>query len=182
MRGRESASVEIGVPLPMPLTHEAVRLVASRCRDVQRRYGLPFLLENPAHYLAELPRDDAIADEIDFMNRITEQGSAGQLLDLHNLYCNSINFGFDACEALDRLVLDRVIEIHVAGGSWQGGYWTDAHDGCVPDPVWDLLAHTLPRAPNVAGVVFEILDRYAPQFGVPAIVAELTRARSIVEA
>jgi uncharacterized protein (UPF0276 family) len=69
------------------------------------------------------------------MAAITERGGCGQLLDLHNLYCNAINHGFDAFAAIDRMDLDRVIEIHVADGRWQDGYWMDTHDGRVPPPV-----------------------------------------------
>jgi uncharacterized protein len=175
----QDGSFEIGIPLPLPLTAEAAHLVMDRSAELCRRYQVPFLLENPAHYLTELPRDPAIGDEIAFMNLITGQGCAGQLLDLHNLYCNSINHQFDAFEAIDRIALDRVIEIHIAGGSWRDGFWMDAHDGQVPSQVWELLEYTLPRTPNVAGVVFEILDRYAPTLGVTKIVDELAHARSI---
>jgi uncharacterized protein (UPF0276 family) len=177
--GDDEGSLEIGVPLPLPATREAAHLVVRRCAELGRRYGVPFLLENPAHYLAELPDDPAIGDEIDLMNLITAQGRCGQLLDLHNLYCNAINHKFDVIAAIDRVAMDRVVEIHIAGGSWRNGFWMDAHDGRVPPSVWELLEYTLPRAPNVAGVVFEILDQYAPRLGVDAIVEELTRARTI---
>jgi uncharacterized protein len=113
------------------------------------------------------------------MAAITERGGCGQLLDLHNLYCNAINHGFDAFAAIDRMDLDRVIEIHVAGGRWQDGYWMDTHDGRVPAPVWELLGYTLPRCPNIAGVVFELLNYYASKMTLDAIADELTRARQI---
>jgi len=177
--GGDGLSLETGVPLPLPATSEAAHLVAQRCSDLLVRYGVPFLLENPAHYLSDLPDDPEIGDEIDLMNRITRRSHCGQLLDLHNLYCNSINHRFDAMAAIDRIATDRVVEIHVAGGSWCNGFWMDAHDGRVPPKVWELLEYTLPRTPNVAGVVFEILDEYVPQLGVEAIVEELARARTI---
>jgi uncharacterized protein (UPF0276 family) len=177
--GDKEMSLEIGVPLPLPTTAEAVRLVAQRCSEIRRRYGVPFLLENPAHYLADLPADPEIGDEIDFMNQITARSRCGQLLDLHNLYCNSVNHKFDAIAAIDRIALDRVVEIHVAGGSWRDGFWMDAHDGRVPPQVWDMLEYTLPRAPNVAGVVFEVLDDHVPRLGASAIAEELARARKI---
>ncbi len=176
---QQGGTLEIGVPLPLPFTHEAVRLVRTRSAELFRRYRVPFLLENPAHYLNGLPTDPGILDEIAFMNQITCQGGARHLLDLHNLYCNSINHRFNAIDAIDRLDLDSVVEIHVAGGSWRDGFYMDAHDGPVPAQVWELLEYTLPRAANVAGVVFEVLDRYAPDLGVPGIMNELAHAQSI---
>jgi uncharacterized protein (UPF0276 family) len=77
------------------------------------------------------------------------------------------------------MMLDRVIEIHVAGGRWEDGFWMDAHDSLTPKPVWELLEYTLPRCPKIAGVVFELLDFYALKVGSDAIAKELRRARDI---
>jgi uncharacterized protein (UPF0276 family) len=171
--------IQIGTPLPLPMTQEAVRLVAARGAQLLRRYGVPFLLENPAHYLKDLPCDPEIADECAFMNRVTSLSGCGQLLDLHNFYCNAVNHGFDPFEAVSRFELDRVTEIHVAGGRWDHGYWTDAHDSATPEPVWALLECTLGRCPNVAGVVFEMLEPHAVRLGTDAIARNLERARAI---
>jgi uncharacterized protein (UPF0276 family) len=178
-QAENGAEIGIGTPLPLPLTREAARLVAQRGAWMLQRYGVPFLLENPAHYLADLPQDPGLVDECTLMNLITGSSGCGQLLDLHNLYCNAVNHGFDPFDAVERFALERVVEIHVAGGCWNGGYWTDAHNGPAPQPVWELLEHTLPRCPNVAGVVFEILEPHAVQLGMPAIVRQLERAREI---
>ncbi|HEU4435745.1 MAG TPA: DUF692 family protein, partial [Pyrinomonadaceae bacterium] len=112
-------------------------------------------------------------------NAFVEKSGCYLLLDLHNLYCNAVNHHFDARDVINTLPLDRVIELHVAGGSWRDGFWMDAHDGRVPEPVWELLEYVLPIAPNVAGVVFELLEDYAVRLGVPAIENELSRAWQI---
>src|SRR5207253_8114331 len=147
--------------------------------EIHARYGVPFLLEDPAHYLRKLFYDPDIRNEVGLMNAITEHGCYGQLLDLHNLYCNALNHDFDAVSAIDHIKLDRVIEIHVAGGRWQDGYWMDTHDGRVPAPVWELLERTLPRCRNCVGVVFELLNYYSSRMPADAIAGELTRAREI---
>lgn len=172
-------TVNTGTPFPLPPTKEAAELVASRAAAIQDRLGVPFLLENPVHYLPDLPADPDIGDEFGLMERIVTLSGCGQLLDLHNVYCNAINFGFDATDALDRIRLDRVGEIHIAGGSWCDGFYTDAHDGRVPEPVWDLLEETLARAPQIPAVVFEILDEYVERLGPDGIAAELERARAV---
>jgi uncharacterized protein (UPF0276 family) len=177
--GDNDSRLEIGVPLPMPATVEAVELVAERSASILKRYDVPFLLENPAHYFSELPADPEIGNEYRFLSAFTEKSDCYLLLDLHNLYCNAVNHHFDARDVIDSLPLDRVIEIHVAGGSWRDGFWMDAHDGRVPEPVWELLEYVLPIAPNVAGVVFELLDEHAIRLGVPAIEGELERAWQI---
>ena len=177
---RRGVSAEIGVPLPLPPTLEAARLVARRAEAIRLRFAVPFLLENPAHYLADLPSDPEIGDEFGLMRRILDLSGCGQLLDLHNLYCNAVNFGFDAFDALERIGLEQVLEIHVAGGHWRDGFRMDAHDGRVPGQVWDLLERALAKCPAVRGVVFEVLDEYAPSFGSSAIEGELARARDLV--
>lgn len=177
--GDNDSTLEIGVPLPMPATVEAVELVAERSATILKRYDVPFLLENPAHYFSELPTDPEIGNEYRFLTAFTQKSGCYLLLDLHNLYCNAVNHHFDARDVISSLPMDRVIEIHVAGGSWRDGFWMDAHDGRVPEPVWELLEYVLPIAPNVAGVVFELLEEHAIRLGASAIENELTRASQI---
>jgi len=178
-RGIDGSTQEVGVPLPLPPTMEAADLVARRSAMILQRYGVPFLLENPAYYLPDAPSDPEIGDDIGLMRRILERSGSLQLLDLHNVYCNAINHHFDPFEAVDRMPLDSVAEIHIAGGSWDGRFWMDAHDGRVPEPVWDMLEYTLPRCPSLGGIVFEMLDEHVQKLGVDAIQQELTRARKI---
>lgn len=175
----QGESVNTGIPFPLPPTIEAAELVAGRAASIQRRYGVPFLLENPAHYLPDLPADPEIGDEFGLMKRIILLSGCGQLLDLHNLYCNAVNFNLDPVTALGRINLDRVGEIHVAGGSWRDGFYMDAHDGRVPEAVWDLLEQTLSRAPGIPAVVFEILDEYLDRLDPDGIAQVLERARTI---
>jgi len=180
--GEGEESRDVGVPLPLTPVTEAVTLVAERSAAIIRRYGVPFLLENAAHYLPNLPADPDVGDDIGLMNAIADRSGCFQLLDLHNVHCNAVNHTLDPFAAIDRTALDRVVEIHVAGGSWRDGFWMDAHDGPVPERVWDLLTYTLPRAPHVAGIVFEVFEEHARTLGATLIAEQLRRAREIREA
>jgi uncharacterized protein (UPF0276 family) len=177
--GADNATIAVGVPLPLPATKEAVDLVTTRSAAILERYGVPFLLENPAHYFSNFLSDPEVGDDIGLMRAISEGSGCRLLLDLHNLYCNAVNHDFDPFAAIDRMPLDRVTEIHVAGGSRRNGFWMDAHDGRVPERVWEMLEYTLPIVPNLAGVVFELLEQHAVTLGAAAIAEELTRARNI---
>ena len=179
IQAEEGTTLEIGVPMPLPPTLESASLVARRSREIRRRYGVPFMLENPAHYLPDLPTDTELGDDIGLMNAIVSGSGCHQLLDLHNIHCNAINHGFDPFAALDRVFLNSVAELHVAGGSWNDGFWTDAHDGRVPDRVWELLEYVLPRCENAGGVVFELLEDHAVRLGPDAIGRELERVGRI---
>jgi len=179
IQGENGATLEVGVPLPVPPTREAVDLIAWRSAQIERRYGVPFLLENPAYYIADLPSDPGIDDDIGLIDAVMKRSGCFLLLDLHNVHANALNHGIDPFAVIDRAPLSRVIEIHVAGGASHDGFWMDGHNGPVPERVWELLEYTLPRACNVAGVVFEMLDEFAVRLGTDAIGEELRRAAEI---
>jgi uncharacterized protein (UPF0276 family) len=169
-----------GVQLPLPFTEEALDVVVPRATALSRRYGVPFLLENTTYYLSGLPADGG-RDEIAFLNDLTERSGCGLLLDLYNLYCNAVNFGFDVRAALSRLRLERVVEIHVAGGTTHDGFLMDVHSDVVPEAVWDLLEWIVPQTPHLAGIVYELLDQALPIVGAAGIRQQLERACSIWE-
>ncbi len=171
-------TIHAGVPLPLPFTQEAVDCVAPRADGMVTRYGVPFLLENSVHYLPDLPADPGW-DEIVFLNRLVEQSSCCLLLDVYNLYCNSVNHGFDLLGALARLRLDRVVEVHVAGGKYEDGFLLDSHSAAVPQPVWNALEWLVPRTPNLAGMVFEVLEPALPLVGLETVRDQLVRLREL---
>ncbi len=174
----DGTPLHTGIPLPLPFTDEAVALVAPRAKALCERYQVPFLLENLTYYLPGLPTEKG-RDEIAFLNDLTEQSGCGLLLDLYNFYCNAVNFGFDPLAALSRLRLDSVIEIHLAGGAAHEGFLTDIHTREVPEPVWQLLEWVAPRAPNLAGIVYEVMEPAVPLLGAERLTAQLTRVRRI---
>jgi uncharacterized protein (UPF0276 family) len=168
--------LNVGTPLPMPLTEESLELLAPRGAALARRYGVPFLLENLTWYLPGLPSEGG-RDEVAFLNDFVERSGCGLLLDLYNLHCNAVNQGFDALEALGRLRLDRVVQVHVAGGETHDGFLMDVHSQVVPEPVWELLEWLVPRAPHLAGISYELLEeaRLEPD----TVARQLERARAL---
>jgi uncharacterized protein (UPF0276 family) len=178
--GKDGKVTPVGVPMPMPFTEEAANLVGARARELQERYGVPFLLENPAHYLPEVYCEAGLADESAFMARVLARGGCGQLLDLHNVHCNAVNHGFDAFLAVGRLPLERVVEIHLAGGAWRDGFRMDSHSDRVPEEVWELFDFVLPRVPNLAGVVYEVLPETSSHLSCQVIAGELERLHEVL--
>lgn len=170
--------VHLGLPMPLPFTAECADLVAGRADAVIRRYGLPFLLENSANYLPDLPADPGW-DEATFLGALTGAGGCGLLLDLFNLWVNCVNHRLDFGDLVDRLPVDKVVEVHVAGGEEREGLLLDSHSAAVPDPVWEVLEVVVGRAPHLAGVTVEVLGLYADRLGEDGIRAQLDTARSI---
>jgi len=141
---------------PVQFSGQEVKRLARRARDLQDLYGVPLAHENAAYYV-ECP--GAEMSEARFMAELVEASGTYLHLDLHNLYTNSVNFEhFDTGEYLRTIPLERVIEIHIAGGSWSRGFYHDWHDSPVPEPVWDLLERTLQEA-TPGAVILEVQGR-----------------------
>ena len=163
-----------GLALTAPFDREVLDLAVERARYVIERTAAPFLLENSPYYVTF---DDSDMREAEFLNRFCAESGAGLLLDLHNLYCNAVNYGFSGHRFLDELDLDNVIEVHIAGGSELAGMYADSHSGAPPEPVWDLLDDLVGRAPNLRGITFEFHDSYLPVIGFDGTAEVIERAR-----
>ena len=93
--------------------------------------------------------------EAEFLARLVEASGTFLHLDLHNISTNHQNLRqFDLRDYLDTLPLEKVISVHLAGGSWHDGLYHDWHDSAVPEPVWDLYQELLSRA-RPAAVILE---------------------------
>jgi uncharacterized protein (UPF0276 family) len=139
--------------LPLQHCRETITRVADRVGRVQDMLGVPFALENITYYLH--PGRPELS-ELDFINGVLSRSDAGLLLDVNNVYVNSLNHGFDPYAFIRGLDLKRVVEIHVAGHSQRpSGLVIDTHGAPLVDPVFDLLAYTLART----GPVPVLLER-----------------------
>ena len=170
----EGDGVEVNLNLTMPLSldGETLELVSSRVTEVQERVAAPFLLENNVYYFEMSGQD---YDEAAFLNALHRETGCGILLDLHNLYVNATNLGWNAHRFLDRLNLDAVVEVHVAGGMQFDGFYLDAHSGPTPRAVWSLLDAVLPRCRNLGGVVFELFGTWYGKLGEEGLLRQLGR-------
>ncbi len=179
VQNQDGSDSHAGLILPMQFTQEAADLLCPRIQHLCDRYQIPFLIENTTYYLPNFTGgDNNHWDEIDFLNQLLTRTSCGLLLDLYNFYCNAINFGFDPYAALNRLQLDRVIEIHVAGGVTHEGFVLDVHSREVPDAVWELLEWVLPKVPNLCAITYELLEQALSVTGEEKIVAQLQRCNA----
>ena len=170
---------EINASLALPVAYdvEMLELLRPRVGEVQRRLGCPFLLENNVYYV-DIPEQEM--SEAEFLNRLMRDTGCGLLLDLHNVLTNARNHGFDAEAFLRSLDLERVVEIHVAGGAAMMGFHTDSHTGPVDADVWPLLEAVAPRAANLRGVTFEFHESSWPLLHDAGVLAQLERARDVL--
>lgn len=122
--------------MPIPFTGEAVRYVADRVRRVQDVLERRIALENVSYYAAP----GAELTEIEFVSAVLEEADCDLLLDVNNIFVNSVNHGYDARDFLQRLPGQRIAYGHIAGHYREAAdLIVDTHGADVIGDVWDLL-------------------------------------------
>jgi uncharacterized protein len=154
-----AGGVESGHLLPLPRTRAALEVVVANVRRAKEALAVPLALENIAS-LCEWP--GAELDEAEFLAEVLERADVLLLLDVENVYANARNHRFDPVAFLERLPLERLAYVHVAGGAERAGLYHDTHCHPVPAGVLDLLEELCARA-AVPGVLLERDDEFAPE-------------------
>jgi uncharacterized protein len=158
--------------MPIPFTEGAVKHVAARIRRVQDILEREIAVENVSYYAAP----GAEMSELEFLNAVLDRAGCGLLLDVNNVYVNSINHRYDARAFLDAVPASRVRYLHVAGHYVEAeDLRVDTHGADVCDPVWELLGYTYAKF----GPVPTVLER---DFNIPpleTLVREVERVREL---
>ena len=124
--------------MPIPFTEEAVHYVANRIRRVQDILQRRLIIENVSYYAA--PGQEL--DELTFVNAILAEADCDLLLDINNVYVNSINHRYSAKAYIDAIDSKRIAYMHIAGHDNEAAdLIVDTHGADVIEPVWDLLAY-----------------------------------------
>jgi uncharacterized protein len=167
---RSVPNAQAGLGLPVVLDEEMLALVGGKVKQLGDAVGTRILLENPTVFSA-IPEPEMTEPE--FFNRLHAETGCGMLLDLHNLYANTINLGVSADEYLSALDPEIVVEIHLAGGDVLKGFHTDSHSRPTPDSVWTWAHEWAPRFPNLAAITFEYHESYHKRLGLEGVAREL---------
>lgn len=96
---------------------------------------------------------------LDFFAKVCDYGDSGMLLDCAHLAIYQRLAGLDALSGLDAFPLERIVEVHVAGGSEHAhdgyAFVEDDHTPDVLPDTWRIFEYIVDRAPNLKAVVFE---------------------------
>lgn len=146
--------------LPIPREERTIEVVVRRIQELQDALGVDVAVENVSYY-ADSAHDRM--SEVDFVNEVLHRADAKMLLDVNNVYVNSVNHGFDpAADYIDQLPMDRVVQLHIAGHFVRDdGLIIDTHAEPICDGVYDLFAHTLGKTGHVP-VLLERDGNYPP--------------------
>jgi len=165
-----------GFFLPPRQTADGVQLAARNLRSLAAELELPIAFETGVNYLR--PRRDELSDGA-YFSEVAAAADCGILLDLHNLWVNECNGRCKVDDVIAALPLERIWEIHVAGGTDYMGHRLDAHSGAVPDAVWELAATWIPQMPNLGALIFEVLDEHAERLGTEGVRNQLEQMRRL---
>ncbi len=162
--------------MPIPFSEEAVHYVAGRIREVQDVLERPIAMENVSYYAAPDIPGEARLTELDFINAVVSESECDLLLDVNNIYVNSINFNYDPMEFLAGLPGDKAAYVHIAGHYEEDvDLRVDTHGSDVIEPVWELLE----KAYEFYGVLPTLLERDFNFPHVDHLLAEVDRIRCI---
>lgn len=155
--------------MPIPFTAEAVDYVSDRIDRVQNILERRIAIENVSYYAAP----GAEMREIEFINAVLEQADCDLLLDVNNIYVNSINHRYDAAGFLKDLPGHRIAYGHIAGHYNEAeDLLVDTHGAEVIPGVWEILE----EAYRVFGVFPTLLER---DFNIPPVDELMTEVEHI---
>ena len=158
--------------LPLPFTEEAIHHVTGRLRRVEDALGVPVGVENVTYYA---PLGTPELTEAELVCGVLRESGAKLLLDVNNVYVNSLNHGEDPLDFLRQMPLERVAELHVAGHHrWENGVVIDTHGSAVCDPVYELMAWVIERT----GPLPVLLERDTEIPSLDELLAEVSRLQA----
>ena len=168
--------------LPLPYNAATLARVCEHIDQVHERIGRRLLLENPSTYVEFT---SSTFDEADFLAQVQRRTGCALLLDVNNLYVNSVNHGHDALLQLHRLLEalphGAVREIHLAGHAEDhdaagAPLLIDDHGCPVAEPVWALYRAAVTRLGPTPTLIER--DNEVPAF--EALQAEALQARELM--
>ena len=157
------------------LSQTTLDRTVSNVKALSKRFDTPILFENSPQYFAvpgsTMPINDFIAS---FFDRVDN----GMLLDLTHFIVSAHNNGYDASEEIEKMPLERVVEMHISGYSIQSGVAWDDHAISATEQVFSLLSQVLKRA-NPRAITFEY--NWDSEFPPTLISRHIKRVRAMLE-
>ena len=170
---------ELGHFAPPPWTQQALDATCRNVDHIQKFFGdTRFYIETIA-YLFEF---EGTMREADFVASLLKRTGCGWLLDVTNVYANSVNFGFDPYEFIATVMPHAAsVQMHLAGGFYdeKSEMYIDSHSEPIPDPVWDLYRFSLWQGIGKVEAVFIERDQNFPDES--GWRSEVRRVREIAE-
>ena len=171
-----TSSFHTGFFLPPAQTERGIQLAVDSIRFLQNQLPVPLAVETGVNYLK--PIKGHLPDG-EFVSRIINEADCGLLLDIHNLYANEVNGRQAIAEFIKQIPVERVWEVHLAGGFEMDGFYLDAHSGSMPQRLIEIAMEVVAQLPNLKAITYELLPSYIPIIGLNKVEKEIQIIRKI---
>lgn len=174
-----------GVPLPVSLHPKILQIGKDRLCRLQDAVEVPVGIENLAFSFSV----DDVKEQGEFLGQLIEDIEGFLILDLHNIYCQSCNFGVGMQEIIHSYPLEKVKEVHLSGGSWQESVYgnglirRDTHDDAIPEEVLSILPSVLGQCENMEYIIIERLGHTLhTEKERQAFLSDFSKVKGLIEA
>jgi hypothetical protein len=166
--------------LPLPFTEEAIRTSVERIHQLRGELEIDIAIENASYYAH--PGGPPRMRELDFLLEVLERADCKLLLDVNNVFVNSVNHRFEPWPFLDAIPAERVVQLHVAGHFVRpDGVIIDTHAEPIRSEVYALVEKTLAKLGPDVPVLLERDGNYPALPEVLEEVAALEKLRAKAE-
>ena len=147
-------STSLGYFIPPVFNQAALDKAVERVNEVQSVVPVTVAVEPPplTFYAGSMHL-------FNFFGELAERADCAILLDMGHLVSYEMASAYKVKDALNTLPVERVIEVHIAGGRLKqvadGPIYVDAHETAILDETWLMLETMLPELPNVKAVCYE---------------------------
>lgn len=167
--------IDIGHLTPLWFTEATLTTTIRNVKRVQDELEKPLVLENVT-YLFEIASSEMT--QVEFFGRLVESTGCGVLLDVTNVYTNSVNHKFDPLAFIRQMPLDHIVQIHLAGGYWANGVLIDGHSEQVDQGSWELL-EKLTQMVELKGSILEHDANFPAQLD--TLLDQVSKARTFID-
>ena len=166
---------------PLPLSESSIDSAVSRIREMSSALDVPVAVEHISYYAsAPCCEGERVYGEAELLTELLQRADARLLLDVNNVFVNAENHGFDAQDFIDRLPLERVVQLHVAGHHLRAdGFRIDTHAAPICEEVYALFDYTMRKIGRPVPVLLERDDDFPP---LAELAAEIERLDTIYRA
>lgn len=133
--------------LPIPYNQDSLNIFIKNINSAQDFLKREILIENPSSYLEY---KESNMKEVDFLVNICQSTGAKILLDVNNIFVSCHNNKWNAKEYIDKIPINLVKEIHLAGHSTKyiaenEAILIDTHNNIICKEVWNLYEYAIKK-------------------------------------
>lgn len=168
--------------LPIQPDKKQISMAADRLKQISDYFSCPVGVENLALALSV----EDIFCQIDSLEKLIKYSDCYILLDLHNVFCQAQNYSLSFEELVSRYPLDRVLEIHMSGGSdfrttsSGADFRRDTHDGPLPMDLLSIYKKNAFKLNRLKWIIYELQPEFRLQSLFTAI-KDTSQIRKVIQ-